>query len=183
MRTFKCPVEVEQIDPKTIDGLKGIWRLYCDALLSDDENMNEAKSADLIIGDAMYLCSFLIADKLSLPHVTVLMSPLSTATTGLPYNLLELPSYIPQIFSGMTDNMTFLQRAKNSLLWLVNRLIFPNMLHDVYAGLKVKHNITPEKTLHQTFQRVDIVLFQSDPIDYPRPLPPSKSNLKLFCSH
>lgn len=159
-----------------------IWYHYCDALLGHRDNMNEAKSADLIIGDAMYLCPFLIADKFSLPHVTILISPLSSAL-GLPYNFASLPSYIPQLFSGLTDDMNFLQRAENSLRWLLGRMTFPNMLHSVYAGLKEKYNITPEKSLQQTFQKVDIVLVQSDPLDYPRPHLPSKSCLKLNSLH
>ncbi|KAL9988927.1 hypothetical protein ACROYT_G003422 [Oculina patagonica] len=173
VRTFKSPKEANKVDVKTVDGLMAVWRLYCDALLSHQENMEKAKTADLIIGDAVYLCSFLIADKFSLPHVTVLMSPLSTATTGLPYNFAELSSYIPQYTSRLSDDMSFLQRAKNSFLWLVNSIITPSMIREVYAGLKEKHNITPKKSLHQTFQKVDIVLFQSDPIDYPRPLLPN----------
>ena len=166
VRTFKCPEEATKLDITVPDKFMKICQLYCDALLSNHENMNKAKSADLIIGDAMYLCSFLIADKFSLPHVTVLMSSMSTATSILPYNLPELPSYMPQYFSRMTDDMNFLQRAENSLRWLFNRIMLPIKLHGVYAGLKEKHNITPEKTLQQTFQRVDIVLVQSDPIDY-----------------
>ncbi|KAJ7334574.1 hypothetical protein OS493_014898 [Desmophyllum pertusum] len=49
------------------------------------------------------------------------------------------------------------------------------MLHEAYAGVKEKYNITPEKTLQQTFQKVDLILVQTDPIDYPRPhLPNTK---------
>lgn len=174
IRTFKCSEEVIKVNPTTIAGLTVVWYHYCDAMLGHHDNMNEAKSADLIIGDAMYLCSFLVADKFSLPHVTVLMSPLSSAL-GLPYNFVDLPSYIPQLFSGLTDDMNFLQRAENSLRWLVGRTTFPSMLHSIYAGLKEKYNITPEKSLQQTLQKVDIVLVQSDPLDYPRPhLPNTK---------
>ena len=182
IRSFKCPEEINIVDPTSIAGLMAIWYHYCDALLGHRDNMNEAKSADLIIGDAMYLCPFLIADKFSLPHVTILMSPLSSAL-GLPYNFANLPSYIPQLFSGLTDDMNFLQRAENSLRWLLGRMTHPNMLHSVYAGLKEKYNITPEKSLQQTFQKVDIVLVQSDPLDYPRPHLPSKSCLKLNSLH
>lgn len=182
VRTFKCPEEIKKVDLTTIDGLAVVWHHYCDAILRHHENMNEAKSADLIIGDAMYLCSFLVADKFSLPHVAVLMSTLSTAN-NLPFNFADLPSYIPQLFSRMTDDMSFLQRAENSLRWLLGRMTFPIVLHGVYAGLKEKHNITPEKTLQQTFQRVDIILVQSDPVDYPRPHLPSKIHLKLFSLH
>ena len=182
IRTFKCSEEINKVDPTTINGLTVVWHHYCDAILGHPNIMNEAKSADLIIGDAMYLCSFLIADKFSLPHVTVLMSPLSTALE-LPYNFASLPSYIPQMLSQLTDDMNFLQRAENSLRWLLGRLTLPNMLHGVYAGLKEKYNITPEKTLQETFQKVDMVLVQSNPLDYPRPHLPSKSHLMLFSSH
>ena len=176
VRTFKCPEELKKFELAVPDvtQLKIVFQHYCDAILGNHENMNEVKSADLVIGDGMFLCSFLIADKFSLPHVTVLMSPLSTATASLPYNFAELPSYIPQFLSGMTDDMHFLQRAKNTLRWLYNRIVFPVMLHESYAGVKDKYNITPEKTLHQTFQKVDLILVQTDPIDYPRPHLPSK---------
>lgn len=183
IRTFECSEEINKlVDPTAIAGLKVVWYHYCDAMLGHHNNMNEAKTADLIIGDAMYLCSFLVADKFSLPHVTVLMSPLSTALR-LPYNFADLPSYIPQMFSGLTDDMNFLQRAGNSLRWFLGRLSSPNALHSVYGGLKEKYNITPEKTLQQTFQKVDIVLVQSDPLDYPRPHLPSKCHVRLFSLH
>ena len=176
VRTFKCSEELNKVDPTTFAGLIAAWYQNCDAMLGHHDNMNEAKSADLIIGDAVYLCSFLIADKFSLPHVTVLMSPLSTALR-LPYNFADLPSYIPQMFSGLTDDMNFLQRAGNSLRWLLGRMTTSKLLHSVYGGLKEKYNITPEKTLQQTLQKVDIVLVQSDPLDYPRPHLPSKGYL------
>ena len=179
VRTFKCHEEVVKFTDLTrampnahLIGI--VFQHYCDTILGNHENMNEVKSADLVIGDAMYLCSFLIADKFSLPHVTILMSPLSTATMGFPYNFAELPSYLPQYHSGMTDDMHFLQRAKNCLQWLFNRNVFPSLLHKAYVGVKEKYNITPEKTLQQTFQNVDLILVQTHPIDYPRPHLPSK---------
>ena len=84
-----------------------MMRDYCDAKLSNEAIVNETKSADLVIGDAMYLCSTLIADKFSLPHVTVIPSSLTTFTATFPYNIAENPSYIPQLLSRMTDNMNF----------------------------------------------------------------------------
>ena len=183
VRTFKCPDEITKVAITTLDGLMTIWLYYCDAMLSNPENMNEVKSSDAVIGDAMYLCSFMIADKFSLPHVTVLMSPLSTITTGLPYNFEELPSYIPQFTSGFTDHMDFLQRAKNTFLCLLHRMVLRHKVNQVYATLKEKHNITPEKTLQQTFQKLDLVLVQSDPFEHPRPHLPSNNHLMLFSSH
>jgi len=173
IRWFKCPKETKNVLHATnAHNLPQMMQAYCDAKLSDRAIINEFKSADLVIGDGMYLCSFLIADKFALPHVAVLESSLTSATGTLPYNVAELPSYIPQYRSGMTDNMSFLQRAKNTLQWLVNRMTIQRMIKNTFLGLKTKHQITPEKSLEQTFQKVDLLLVQTEAFEYPRPLFP-----------
>ena len=184
VRTYKCPDELAKLDPvHKIDDLMLSYFYCCDAVLGNPESINEIKSSDAVIGDAMYLCSSLIADKFSLPHVTVVMGPLSVITTILPYGFADLPSYIPQVFSGMTDRMDFLQRAENTLRWFLDSTTFPYKISKVYATLKEKHNITPEKTLQQTFQKVDLVLVQTEAFDYPRPYLPSKNHSMLFTIH
>ena len=166
---------MKTLDMKNADHLPQMMYDYCDVKLGDQAIKNDIKSADLVIGDGMYMCSALIADKFSLPHVTVLESSLTTATGTLPYNVAELPSYLPQFYSGMTDNMNFLQRAENTLRWLIIRIIFPLKLSKTFLKLKEKHNITPEKSLEQTLQKVDLILVQTEAYDYPRPLLPSKT--------
>ena len=171
VRLFECPEEVRRHGiTSTISHVLQGWHDYCDTKLSDHSIMNDIKSADLVIGDGLYLCSSLIADKFSLPHVTVLMFSMGSATAILPYNFAELPSYIPQMMSELTDNMNFWQRAKNSFMWLINRVSFSYMVTKVYAELKEKHNITPAKSLEQTFQKVDLILVQTEVYEYPRPL-------------
>ena len=165
---------MKTLDPKNLNNIPQLMYDYCDAKLSDQTIINEVKSADLVIGDGMYLCSSLIADKFSLPHVTVLESSLTSATVIHPYNVADLPSYIPQFFSGMTDKMSFLQRAENTLRWLMNRIISPRNFRKAFLKLKEKHSITPEKSLEQTLQKVDLILVQTEAYDYPRPLLPSK---------
>ena len=164
---------MKTLDMKNINHLPQMMRDYCDAKLSNEAIVNETKSADLVIGDAMYLCSTLIADKFSLPHVTVIPSSLTTFTATSPYNIAENPSYIPQLLSRMTDNMNFFQRAENSLQWLINRFFFPSFTQ-MFLELKEKHNITPEKSLEQTLQKVDLILVQTEAYEYPRPMLPSK---------
>jgi len=167
IRWFKCPEVLKRRDMTNLHHLPEMMHGYCDAKLSDQAIMDEVKSADLVIGDGMYLCSSLIADKFSLPHVTVLESSLTTATATFPYNVAELPSYIPQFLSRMTDNMSFLQRAKNTLRWLVNRILYPRMPRIAFLELKKKHQITPEKTLEETFQKVDSFLFKLSHLSTP----------------
>ena len=187
VRLLECPEIVAKFDITLMMGkglqhhlklmsiLRESSRAYCDAQLSNQELVEEIKSADLIIGDALYPCSFLIADKFSLPHVTILMSALSTGTGNLPLNLASLPSYIPQMFSALSDSMSFTERAKNTLMWTMYRLTSRYMFLSIYQDLKEKHNITPDKTLQQTFNAVDIIIVQTNfAIDYPRPLLPSE---------
>ncbi|CAH3034095.1 unnamed protein product, partial [Pocillopora meandrina] len=167
VRTFKCSEDLTKLDPTKIDHLMKFWFDNCDAILSNPEIMNRVKSSDAVIGDAAFQCSYLIADKFSLPHVTVLMSPLSTGSV-LQLNFAQLPSYIPQFTSGFTDHMNFLQRVKNTMQHLFHQLMVLPKIDNVYGPLKKKHNITPEKSLRETYQKIDLVLVQSDPLDYPR---------------
>ncbi|PFX22678.1 2-hydroxyacylsphingosine 1-beta-galactosyltransferase [Stylophora pistillata] len=167
VRTFKCSDDFTKLDPTKIDHLVKCWSYSCDAILSNPDVMKQVKSSDAVIGDAAFQCSYLVADKFSLPHVTVLMSPLSTGSV-FPLNFAQLPSYIPHFTSGFTDHMNFLQRVKNTLLYLSHKLMVPSLRDNVYGPLKKKYNITPEKTLHETYQKVDLILVQSDPLDYPR---------------
>ena len=183
VQMFRCPEEVKTYGiSASLHHLVQGWYEYCDMKLSDQAIMKEAMSGDLVIGDGIYLCSSLIADKFALPHVMVLMFSMSSATATLPYDFAELPSYIPQMMSEMTDDMNFLQRAKNTFLWLVNRISFSRIVTNVYSDLKEKHNITPEKSLEQTWQKVDLVLVETEAYDYPRPLLPSKRCLIVLKS-
>ena len=175
VRTFKCSEDLTKLDPTKIDHLMKFWFDNCDAILSNPEIMNQVKSSDAVIGDAAFQCSYLIADKFSLPHVTVLMSPLSTGSV-LQLNFAQLPSYIPQFTSGFTDHMNFLQRVKNTMQHLFHQLMVLPKIDDVYGPLKKKYNITPEKSLRETYQKIDLVLVQSDPLDYPRFHLPSENH-------
>ena len=65
-------------------------------MLSNVELMKETNDADLVVGELWYLCSALVADKLSVPHVLISPATLSTPYTfalGLPAPL----AYVPQI--------------------------------------------------------------------------------------
>ena len=147
----------------------------CDSLLNNEDLMEEIKtSADLIIGDSLDLCSSLIADKFSLPHVTIVMSTFGIPTL-MAFNVHNPPSYVPQVFSELAGDLGFLPRVKNTFSWIKNYLIFHFVICPAYDKVKVKHNITPNKSIRETLGRVDLLIGQVDfPIEVPRPLLPSK---------
>ncbi|KAJ7394437.1 hypothetical protein OS493_000246 [Desmophyllum pertusum] len=55
--------------------------LYCDDMFSNAELMEETRHADLVVGELFYLCSSLVADKLSLPLVIISAVSISSPTS------------------------------------------------------------------------------------------------------
>ncbi|XP_078362867.1 UDP-glucuronosyltransferase 2B33-like [Oculina patagonica] len=54
-----------------------VQAFYCDDVLGNNEVMEAVKRTDLVIGDSLYMCGSLIADKFSLPYVTLTYPSLS----------------------------------------------------------------------------------------------------------
>ena len=149
---------------------------YCDSLLNNKDMMEEVKTADVIIGDSLYMCSALVAAKFSLPHVTLVMSNLGTPTL-VAYGVHNPPSYVPHpLFSGLAgDQFSFLQRVLNTVSWITHPMMFHFLICPPYEEIRVKHNIAPNKSIRETLGRVDLIIGQVDfPIEVPRPLLPSK---------
>jgi len=147
--------------------------LYCDDLLGHTEVMEEIKHADLVVGEMLYLCSALVADKFDLPHVIISASTLSTPT-GLPFGIPSPPSYVPQWGASLTPELRFVDRVKNLIKWILSYGFYLYDLCPMFNGLKVKHGITPSKNIHETLGRVDLILGQMDfVLEDPRPLLPN----------
>ena len=148
--------------------------LYCDDLLGNSEVMEDIKHADLVVGEMLYSCSPLVADKFDLPHVIISSATLSTPT-GVAFGIPSPPSYVPQWGASLTHELKFVDRVKNVVKWMLWYGFFIYDLCPMFNGLKVKHGITPNKKIHETLGRVDLILGQMDfVLEDPRPLLPSK---------
>ena len=148
---------------------------YCDDLLGNKEVMEETGHADLVVGENLYLCSSLVADKLSLPHVILSASTLSTPTAAIALGLPSPPSYVPQCGVSLTQELTFVDRVKNVFQWLSMNAFYVFDLCPTFSELKKKHNITPNKSVQETLGRVDMIISQMDfTLEQARPLLPSK---------
>jgi len=157
-----------------MSGLASIQGFYCDDTLGNTAVMKAAKSADLIIGDSLYMCGSLIAAQFSLPYVTVFTNSLSTPTAhafGLPLN----PAYVPQFKSALTDNLNFVGRIKNTYHWILNYRAFYNGMVPFFHDLKDRYKIAPNKSLYEILKSVDLIIGQMGfYLDHPRPVLPSK---------
>ena len=176
-RDFKTMPDIEQLRY-----LLMYQSCYCDDLLGNTEAMEEIKLADLVVGEILYLCSALVADKFDLPHVVISATSLSTPT-GIAFGLPSPPSYVPQWGASLTHELRFLNRAQNVLQWMLLYVFYIYDVCPIYNELKVKHGITPSKNIHETLGRLDLVLGQMDfVLGHPRPLLPSKClSFKINC--
>ena len=155
-----------------------VQSVYCDEMLNDTELIRDISHADAVVGELLYLCSSLVADKLSLPHVILSASTLSTPTDvalGLPSPL----SYVPQVAVPLTNELKFVDRIKNVLQWMSLYHFYIYDLCPSFNEIKTKHNITPDKTIQETLSRVDLIIGQMDfTLEHPRPLLPSKERYR-----
>jgi len=148
--------------------------VYCDEMLNDAELIREISHADAVVGELLYLCSSLVADKLSLPHIIICASSLSTPTAialGIPNPL----SYVPQVDVPLTNELKFGDRIKNVLQWMILYYFYMYEFCPLFNEIKTRHNITTDKSIQETLGRVDMIIGQMDfTLEYPRPLLPSK---------
>ncbi|XP_069839224.1 UDP-glucuronosyltransferase 1-2-like isoform X4 [Dendropsophus ebraccatus] len=126
---------------------------------------------DAVLTDPVLLCGVILAEHLDLPNVNFLR--------GLPcaYDYesaqCETPfSYVPRVFTKLSDKMTFVERVKNIMVSLLEpyycgRIYFP------YIKLAEKL-LQKEVTAVQLFSRSSIWLFRYDFIfEYPKVVMPN----------
>lgn len=157
--------------------LATVQAFYCDDILGNNDVMKAVKHADLVVGDSLDMCGSLIADRFSLPYVTVFTNSLSTPTAHA-FALPLSPAYVPQFQSfqsTLTDKLNFVERIQNVYQWIVVYLTFHIGMAPPFKELKNRYNITPDRSLYETLVKVDLIIAQMGFfLEYPRPLLPSK---------
>ncbi|XP_013373983.1 PREDICTED: UDP-glucuronosyltransferase 2B14-like isoform X2 [Chinchilla lanigera] len=107
--------------------LQDIYRDFCnvcernckDAVLNKKllTKLQESKF-DLLLADAQFPCGELIAELLKIPFVYTLRFSPGYTYEKYSGGLLFPPSYVPIIMSGLSGQMTFMERVKNMLCML-----------------------------------------------------------------
>ncbi|XP_077983106.1 UDP-glucuronosyltransferase 2C1-like [Glandiceps talaboti] len=148
----------------------------CQALLENERLFERLESAkfDIIVSNNMAFCHVLMAQKLSLPFVTVStnrpISSMDAYYTNMPTPL----SYVPAMMSGLSDRMDFLQRVKNFMNNLVGLTFFNLLVLPAYDDLKQIHNIKPEMGMRESLGSAELYLFAVDwALEFPRPIMPN----------
>ncbi|XP_053326615.1 UDP-glucuronosyltransferase 1A1-like isoform X1 [Spea bombifrons] len=145
----------------------------CIHMLNNSQLINylEESSFDALFTDPMLPCGQILAEHLSLPSIFFLR--------GIPCNLdakasqCPLPiSYVPRMFSGSTDHMTFIERLKNVILELSMHALC-DVVYSPYKDLAsgfLQRDVTVEEILSHGaiwLMRQDFVL------EFPKPVMPN----------
>ncbi|NXY87268.1 UD11 glucuronosyltransferase, partial [Alcedo cyanopectus] len=145
----------------------------CTHLLYNKELVRylEESKFDAVFTDPVLPCGQILAEYLSLPSVVFLQQ----MPCGLEFEATQCPnppSYVPRIFTDLTDHMNFLQRVKNLFFDIPNYFLC-DFFFQPYAKLAsefLQRDVTVPDLLRQAsvwLMKLDFVLH------YPRPLMPN----------
>ncbi|XP_002733013.2 UDP-glucuronosyltransferase 2B15-like [Saccoglossus kowalevskii] len=148
----------------------------CRTVLLDADLMQrlEQSKFDIVIGDNVTPCRALIADKLSLPFITVSTNrPLPSFDTYL-LNMPTPLSYVPGFVSGLTDRMTLWERLTNVVNHAVVHLAVNLLLLPPYNRLKQECDIDRDVSIVESLSKSQLTIFGMDwDVDFPCPMMPN----------
>ena len=149
-----------------------VMSTLCESVLNSTEIFKELEGFDLIIYDSISNGGVLIGEKLDIPRVEILPAP-----PNVPFvfaHMIPMPvSYVPQLITGFSDEMTFLERVLNLGTYLVIKLAFSLVSYRKMDALKVKYNIKPERSFQEALADAEMVIIGADfAVEYPQPLLP-----------
>ncbi|NWX58851.1 UD11 glucuronosyltransferase, partial [Promerops cafer] len=161
---------------KVYRGMKRITDLEvssCRHLLQNKELIRylEESKFDAVLTDPFLPCGAVLAEHLSLPAVHFLRG----IPCGLDFDATQCPrppSYVPRVFTDLTDHMTFLQRVKN-LLFDIPNVFLCDFAFQPYSKLASEF-LQREVTVLDLLRKGSVWLLRLDfVLDYPRPLMPN----------
>ncbi|KAL9848639.1 UDP-glucuronosyltransferase 1A1-like isoform 2-T2 [Geothlypis trichas] len=145
----------------------------CTHLIQNKELLRylEESKFDAVLTDPVLPCGAILAEYLSLPSVYFLQQ----IPCGLEYQATQCPnppSYIPRVFTDLTDRMTFLQRVKNMLYDFPNFFLC-DVVFQPYAELASEF-LQREVTVPDLLRQASIWLMKLDfVLHFPKPLMPN----------
>ncbi|XP_054685809.1 UDP-glucuronosyltransferase 1A1-like isoform X2 [Grus americana] len=172
---------------KIYEGVKNTSAMFlstCTHLLYNKELVRylEESKFDAVFTDPVLPCGQILAEHLSLPSVVFLQQ----IPCGLEFEATQCPnppSYVPRVFTDLTDRMNFFQRVKNLIFEIPNYFLC-DVVFQPYAKLAsefLQRDVTVPDLLRQAsiwLMKLDFVLH------YPRPLMPNMIMVSgVNCAH
>eukprot|EP00061_Rhincodon_typus_P011333 g36268.t1 len=153
-------------------GILDSYTANCDQMIGnqDLENRLREEKFDLLLVDPNEMCGYVFAEILGVKHVTFSTGLWFPAELGAPSPV----SYVPEFNSLMTDRMNFLERAWNSLIYVVSRVGTRCAILPKYDAILQRHGVKPSRSMLEVVQASSIFLLCTDiALEFPRPSLPS----------
>lgn len=101
-------------------------RTMCGSMLRNDALVARLRDLkfDVLFYDPMFICSDLLAEILELPLVLTLRLSLGFSMEKMCGQMPTPPSYVPVPPTVMTDHMSFMERVKNIIMYVVYSFAF-----------------------------------------------------------
>lgn len=160
-----------------------VMKTYCECTLNMTSFHEEFKDFDLMVTDSSMPCGVILAEWFGIQWVEVCPAIGPQWPTLHHYNMPTPLSYIPQMKSGNTCKMTFLQRLKNIFVYILGRYVLVDFFFlKTFNDLKVKYGIKPERSIYKSLGDAEMVLMTSDfALEYAQPILPCKYIYSFFC--
>ncbi|XP_078287153.1 UDP-glucuronosyltransferase 3A1-like isoform X2 [Rhinoraja longicauda] len=152
--------------------LMGHFALQCEWMMNDTELMDTLRGEgyDMAMIDTFNPCSYLVAEKLGLPVVTVHGGNFWDVHKG---GVATPLSYIPVHRSLLSDRMGFWERAKNFLMFL-GSFVAERRIQARFERAVLTHFPAANVSLSQLYGKAQLAIYNTDfTLEFPRPLPPN----------
>jgi len=146
----------------------------CEAALNSKEILKELEDFDLIVYDGLSICAVLIGEHLNIPRIEIVPAPPNSPVGFM--HMIPMPvSYVPQLLTGFTDKMTFMERVMNLGAYLGGLVMTNLAFARPMNALKVKYSIKPERDFKEALRDAELILITADfELEYPQPLLPGQ---------
>jgi len=117
---------------KDMEDFTDISKQSCDTLVMDPQLIAKLRQAkfDVLIADPLSIGGELVAEILAIPFVYSFRFSDGNVVERLCGGLPSPPSYVPASVTGLTDQMSFVQRLQNFLFYFYMDLFFSKLWRD-----------------------------------------------------
>ncbi len=146
----------------------------CDDLFTDQQLLTRLtkQKFDLVLAHTIMACPVLLAEYLDVQFASVIPAIPPSMFLRLNANPIN-PAYTPEMPTGFSNKMTFLQRVKNTITSF-QQWMMVGVFYRGFDELKQKYNIKPEVPTMESVTHAEVLfVFGHFSLDFPRPYQPN----------
>ncbi|XP_030854984.1 UDP-glucuronosyltransferase 2B18-like [Strongylocentrotus purpuratus] len=153
-------------------------RRVCEEIFSDEELLKRLEGVDVVLVDVVWPCGIYMKSFLSKQKNTKVRGVVVATLASYPY-MQQLagspvhPSYQPMPITGLSFNMSFLQRVSNTISYLIGNIFNYFMCSRPYHEIVDRYGLDPymKSSIHED---VDLYLINTEfAVEFPYSLMPN----------